>query len=980
MYTRLLFCISIFLIAEASAAEKLRFNRDVRPILSEKCFSCHGPDRNSRQANLRLDVREVALERGALKPGDLKASKLAQRIRSANVALLMPPKASHKTLTEKEKTILDQWIAEGAEYEPHWAYIKPVKSQAPQGSQGIDYLVESKLKERGLQPVAEADRRTLIRRLSFDLTGLPPSLADVRAFVDDKDPRAYETLVERLLASPHYGERMAVPWLDLVRYADTVGYHSDVPINVYPYRDYVIRSFNQNKHFDEFTREQLAGDLLPNATPWQKAAAAYNRLSRMTNEGGAQAKEYLLKYAADRVRTTSSAWLGSTLGCAECHDHKFDPFLTKDFYQFSAFFADIEEEGVYEGSGGFGAKVRVPRDPQAKEIESIDRELETLRRDGQGKLASDTAAVSEFAAYLRQEGLKWHAPRAAKISSESKLRFKQAKDGALEANGPAPNNDVQQIDLKLKRGKITALRLEAFRDHRFSGDKDHCAGFILTGLDLTLVQGNRRQPLRPALAVASYEPPDLQARDALDGNNDSGWGVPGDDDRQDVQAMFVLAEPLEVKSGNTLVVRLRYNSHRSKQVLGKFRLSVTDSDFPELPVAESDVESQFRSFTRGNSNWKEIRKLERRQKGLADSGDECLTTRAVDPRLVRILPRGDWMNDSGEVVEPGTPQFLKPMPVARRATRLDLANWLVDRDNPLTARVYVNRLWKMFFGVAFSKTSDDIGSQGEWPTNQELLDWLAVEFVDSGWDVKHIVRVMVMTNAYRRSSEPSAQLKESDPYNRYYGRQAMMRLDAEFVRDNALAVSGLLNPALGGRSAKPYQPALYYKELNFPKREYVPDYDQNQFRRGVYTHWQRTFVHPWLVAFDAPAREECAAERAVSNTPLQSLTLLNDPSYVEAARAFATRIVESGPAETEARIDFAFQEAFSRHASAKERDVLSKFYADQLKNFQKNRDGARKLISVGISPVPREVKPAELAAWTSVARAILNKHEFIMRY
>ncbi|MCW5978604.1 MAG: PSD1 domain-containing protein [Bryobacteraceae bacterium] len=977
MRIRLLVIIPVLLVAETYAAEKLRFNRDVRPILSEKCLACHGPDRNSRQANLRLDVREAALERGAIKPGDVNASKLAQRIRHDKVALQMPPRASNKTLSENEKATLERWIAEGAEYEPHWAYIKPVRPPAPAGAEGIDHLVDARLKERGLRPVGEADRRTLIRRLSLDLTGLPPAPAEVAAFVNDPDPQAYEKLLDRLLASPHYGERMAVYWLDLVRYADTVGYHSDVPFSVYPYRDYVIRSFNENKPFDEFTREQLGGDLLPDSTPRQKAAAAYNRLARMTNEGGAQPKEYLLKYAADRVRTTSSAWLGSTLGCAECHDHKFDPFLTKDFYRFSAFFADIKEEGVYLGHGDFGPRVRVPGDAQAKEIEAIGRQLEQLRREGDGKL-DGADAVSEFAAYIHEQASAWYAPRA-NVSSRARLRFRQMKDGVLIANGPVPRDDLQQVELKLKRGRVAALRLEAFRDHRFTGDDRDCAGFLLTGLEIDLLRGGRRQPLPVEVAVASYEPPEFPVRDALDDNNHTGWGVAADDDREDMQALFALAEPLEAKSGDRLIVKLRYEGHRTREALGKFRLTVSGSAFPDL-VPEGEPESNFRAFTRSNPRWQEIRRLERRRKALVDSGDECVTTGAVEPRTVRVLPRGDWMNESGEIVEPGAPSFLKQLPTAGRATRLDLADWLVDRDNPLTARVFVNRLWKMYFGTGISKVLDDLGSQGEWPTNPELLDWLAVEFMDSGWDVKRLVRTMLLTNAYRRSSVPTPELKEADPYNRYYARQAMMRLDAEFVRDAALAVGGLLNPAIGGRSAKPYQPALYYRELNFPKREYAPDYDANQFRRGVYTHWQRTFVHPWLVAFDAPAREECAAERPVSNTPLQSLTLLNDPSYVEAARALAVRILESDAAGAAARIDFAFREAFSRDASPSEREILTNFLENQLAAFRKNRNDAKKLLAVGISPYPRGMDAAELAAWTGVARAIINKHEFIMRY
>lgn len=965
-----------------AARAELRFNRDIRPILSENCFACHGPDKNTRMAGLRLDVREEAIAKGAIAPGNPQASKLVQRIRSPKPALRMPPLASHKVLSERQKELLEQWIADGAPYEPHWAYLPPRRPPAPPGPEGLDYLVKKKLEEMGLRPVGEADRRTLIRRLSFDLRGLPPSWDEVRAFVEDPDPKAYEKLVERYLASPAYGERMAVWWLDLVRYADTVGFHSDVPVSVYPYRDYVVGAFNANKPFDVFTREQLAGDLLPGAGREQLVASAYNRLNRMTNEGGAQPREYLAIYGADRVRTTGNVWLGSTLGCAECHDHKFDPFTTRDFYQFKAFFADIEERGVYDGHGDFGARIQTPPAGRESELERMESELAALRREGEGKLDEAPGVLEQFAGWLRARSAEWRRPGRTRVTAASGLRFRRTDEGAFLASGRMPSRDLHTVELDLGRGRLTAVRIEALAPEELTGGD---CGFLLTKIEAELVRGNRLIPVEFAIGVSDGIDPAHPARYALDGNDHTGWGANGGLRRNVEQAMFILRQALETRPGDRLRLRLKYEGWASRRVLGHFRVSVTGASFPELiPPAEdfehpARLKTYFRAYTQGNANWEAIRALERRRQQLLDSGGECLVTRATEPRLTRILPRGNWMDDSGEVVEPQTPHFLKPLAAAGRPTRLDLANWLVDRDNPLTARVMVNRLWKMFFGTGIAKTLDDLGSQGEPPVNPELLDWLAVEFMDSGWDIKHMVRTMVLSAAYRRSSQATEELKEADPYNRYHARQSVTRLEAEFVRDNALAVSGLLNTKIGGPSAKPYQPAGYYRELNFPKREYVPDWNENQYRRGLYAHRQRTFPHPALLAFDATPREECTAERPVSNTPLQALVLLNDPSFVEAARLLAERMLRSG-ATVDQRIDFAFREAFSRLPTGEERAILRRLYETQRAHYRRNRGAAAELLTVGMARAPGDLDRRELAAWTSVARALLNKHEFIMRY
>ena len=727
-------------MAAEPPAAPVDFQRDIRPILSDKCFFCHGPDEKHREADLRIDSREGIFQRkGKLhivtagKPDD---SKLWLRISSSDPEQIMPPADSGKTLNPQERDLIRRWIEQGATWKDHWAYGTPVRPVMPAlpadslANSDLDRLIQVRLRQAGLTPAAPADPHTLVRRVTFDLTGLPPTLAEVNHFVQasaENADAAFERLVDRLLASPHYGERMAVSWLDAVRYADTVGFHGDQEHQISPYRDYVIQAFNDNMRFDQFTREQLAGDLLPDSTVEQKVATGYNRLLQTSHEGGVQQKEYLLKYASDRVRNLGSVWLGATLQCCECHDHKFDPLPQRDFYRIAAFFSDIDD--------------------------------------------------------LRS--------------------FKSGNDN------PAKREPELEVTTKLSPGEKR----------------------------LTMI------------------------------------------------------------------------------------------------------------------------------------------TVAMEPRPVRVLGRGDWLDETGEVVAPGVPTIFKQLVLERRATRLDLANWLTSRDNPLTARVFVNRLWKQFFGKGLAGRLDDFGAQGEAPVNPELLDWLAVEFMDSGWDIKHMVRLMVLSRTYRQSSLGTS----ADTDNRLLARQSRWRLEAEMIRDNALAVSGLLNPRMGGRSSRPYQPAGYFEFLNFPKRDYVADTGAEQYRRGLYTHWQRAYLHPMLKAFDAPSREECTCERPQSIAPQAALVLLNDPTFIEAARVFAARILREGGASTEDRLRWAWQAALSRTPTDRELAVMTRLIAADKEEFGKDPASVDTLFKTGLAPVPDGIDKVDLAAWTSAARAVFNSNEFVMR-
>ena len=821
------------------AADPVEFNRDIRPILSDNCFACHGHDASHRKAKLRLDVREAALAKEAFVPGKPEASELVKRLFLTDPDEVMPPPDSHKTLSAEQKELLRRWVAEGAKYQNHWSYDAPVKPAAGAPAEAIDALVEARLRTKGLRPVAEADRRTLARRLYLDLLGLPPTPEEVDAFVADRSPDAYARLVERLLASPHYGERMAQGWLDVVRYADTIGYHSDTPRNVWPYRDYVIRSFNQNKRFDRFTLEQVAGDLLPDADIEAKVGSGFNRLLLTTEEGGAQAKDYQQRMLNDRVRAVGAAWLGQTTGCAQCHDHKFDPFTQRDFFSLGAFFADIHEPDI--GRREEGMLVVTPADERrlAELAEAATLAKQTLEKAVVGLGAQLDAWEKEAA-----EDLAAAPATAAKGKAKAKAK---SPDAALAAKAPAI--------LQKPAAKRTAAEKTLLRD------------FLLS--------------LHP--------------------------------------------EALKAERAAVIATQREHDAFRA---------------------------------------------------GLPKS---LVTTKAATVRTVRILPRGNWMDESGEVVKAAFPHYLpQPKLDGRTPSRLDLARWLVSRENPLTARVTMNRLWMQFFGTALSKNPGDLGAQGELPPNQALLDWLAMEFMDSGWDVKHMVRLMVSSRAYRRASAAPAELTATDPDNRELARQSPARLDAELVRDNALAIAGLLVPKVGGPSVKPYQPDRYWENLNFPVRAYVADQGESQYRRGLYVWWQRSFLHPSLLAFDAPSREEACTDRTRSNIPQQALVLLNDPTYVEAARAFAARALAE-PGDDDRRLTWAWRRALQRTPEPAELATLRQVLTERRKAYQADPTAAQAFLKVGLTPPPAGLAPAELAAWTHVTRVLLNLHETITR-
>lgn len=1029
--------------AWGAGSKPIEFNRDIRPILTENCFACHGPDKNQRKAKLRLDVREIALDREAIVPGKPQESKVVEHIFSNDPEEIMPPPKSRKVLSAAQKELLRQWIAAGAEYEPHWAYMPLRRPRVPEPTNAawvrnpIDAFILHTLETRQIRPAPEAAKPELLRRLTLDLIGLPPTPEEVEAFLKDSTPAAYERQVNRLLNSPHYGERMAVPWLDVVRYADTVGYHGDQNQNAFPYRDYVIDSFNRNKSFDQFTVEQLAGDLLPSPSIEQRVASGFNRLNMVTREGGAQSKEYLAKYAADRVRTLSMAWLGSTMGCAECHDHKYDPFTSKDFYQMEAFFADIKQWGVYsdydytpnpdlkgfDNDHPFPPEIEVDSPYLQRRIaklqqvqsEEYERAAAKLRTDARQRAAFDAWRKNSLE-FLSRHPTGWMAPppqvvlRMKDTNAIPETNFVVAADATV-ALSALPRDNARFV-LPLSNIWVSAIRLEIVprseAKGKPGGSRKLKAGSVALAAGFRSANPDTQDKLSFFWADADHKT-DRYANGQLVIGVKDRWEISAEAGEQ--TAVWLLDKPVQVGSEASLSVDLGGLAVASARVsispfaaaeplqagigaplqkalgkiIGHSRADRALIDRTFLLSTHWDAESVAR-----------IRALQNEVRECRRGRAFTLVTVARDPLVTRVLRRGNWQDEGGDLVQPLVPHFLPqiPNPEKRRLTRLDLARWLVSPENPLTSRAVMNRLWKQFFGTGLSAVVDDIGAQGEWPVHPELLDWLACEFMQPTacqpslldgeaafpWDLKHMVKLIVMSSTYRQDSNQRPELKDIDPNNRLLACQSPRRLEAEFVRDNALSIAGLLDDEIGGPSAFPYQPPGYYAYLQWPDRDYHPDTDAQQYRRGLYMHWQRAFLHPMLANFDAPSREECTANRIVSDTPQQALTLLNDPTFVEAARVLAARLLASAAEPDAQRLNQLFQRALARSPKDPERSSLLEFLDVQKQQYGQAPQDAAKLIRIGNATARREPNRVELAAWTQVCRVILNLHETITRY
>ncbi len=1037
--------------------ETVSFNAHIRPIMSNTCFACHGPDEDDNHSGLRLDSFTAAIEE-AIVPGDAKSSPVFERISDSSDP--MPPADFRHQLSDYEKALVEKWINQGAEYQQHWSWAPLVRPEPPKTKVAhptesstkhtsvIDQFIQRRLAIENLDPSPAADRRTLLRRLSLDLIGLPPTPRELETFENDKSDDAWEKQVDRLLASPHYGERVASQWLDIVRFSDTVGFHGDQNQNNFAYRDYVIDAFNANKPFDQFTIEQLAGDLLDSPTTEQLIATGLVRLNMMTREGGAQPGEYLAKYTADRVRMLGTAWLGATTGCCECHNHKYDPFTAKDFYSLGAYFDDLRQWGVYtsyqytpnkdlqgfSNNHPFPPEMRFKSKSLVQQIEFLESHLEELTDQSKKSLAFNSTEVGSWfdttVDFLSEYSDGWLPILKVNVDSTHKESIKEVdeEDGSTLISGPAIKDQVITVTAGESTpwpNSIRYLRLEVLPDatnRNYVGRAGD--GRFRISLSVQITTADDPESTRDAelecVQTDRETPKYISGRPELFTgevwtSGPARWQLPTDEAQLRHTGIYRFKNALSLSENERLVVTLKSES------VGKFRLSVSplsrfvvEEQFftPQLAAAvgkrnakkalnaaeQSAVVSAMYWSTTDSEDCPKYLIKARDQIVVARSG-YALTTIAQtianeQIKTARVLGRGNWQDESGEEVLPATPAFLpghvefeqqKKLP---RQTRLELAKWLVSKENPLVARHYVNRTWKHFFGKGLSSKLDDLGNQGEWPSHPELLDWLAADFQEN-WDMKAIARRIVTSHTYRQVAAVRSDLTEIDPYNRLLSQQSARRLEAEAIRDNALAISGLLESSfIGGSSVFPYQPKGHYSNIQFPNRIYTASPGPLQYRRGVYTHWQRSFLHPMLVNFDAPSRDECAADRPESNSPQQALTLLNDPSFVEAARAMATRIQNTSADDNfESILDRGFLLAVGRSANESEKEGLQKVFADQMGHYRNQPEEARQLTkngnmkaSQGKARENQTEAQAQLAAWTQVCRVILNLHETITRY
>ena len=1049
--------LSLGVSFKSIAAEEhiLRFDRDVRPILSDKCIRCHGPDAEQRKSQLRFDKENVA-KKIAIVPGNAQQSELVVRITSNDPDARMPPPDSNKQLTAEEIATLTRWVDEGADWSEHWSFLVPRAPAVPKVANAawprneIDHFVLAQLENKGLSPSTEADGSTLIRRLTLDLTGLPPTLEEVDAFLDDRSPHAYEKVVDRLLSSPRYGERMAVMWLDLARYGDTSVYHQDGNREMWAWRDQVVDSYNANTPFDAFSIAQIAGDLIPDATLSQRIASGFNRNNGTTDEGGLIEEEYRVEYAVDRVKTTAIAWLGLTMECAQCHDHKYDPISQEDYYRFFAFFNISADRGKQTSARNAAPLVEIPFEENEKKLPSLIAERAELK-----------ARIEAHPAKVEPELERWLGELKKKLSdTDAKFDPRDAtfhlkldeKEGALAKDSVQPKRSSRVVgEAQWTLGKsfgalrfvdggstfIEAANVGGFeRDQPFTLslwlhpektlEKNDSQGSLITrvenenslrGFDL-YYQTNQRLYLQLAHDAKSNV---IRVRSEREIQWNTWQHVcvtyDGSSNAQGIR-LFVDGEPWSLKVEQD-------NLTESIRTDGPLRIGSRPSGFRPIGILDevrifsralqqSEIRALFLRDTVATAlahhegdqpelggDWNqtvldyylwheddEYQALNKRAKALEEQEKELRRPKTTvmvmadqgQPRATYVLRRGLYNDRADREVQPGFPPSLPPL--ARDATpnRLGLAKWLFQSENPLTARVAVNRYWQMLFGIGLVSTPGDFGSQGAYPSHPRLLDWLASDFRDNGWNVKRTIRTIVTSAAYRQSSAASRKMYNQDPQNRLLARGSRFRLQAEFLRDNALSLSGLLVNKMGGPGVKPYQPEGLWKEiLQGGDRPFVQDHGRKLYRRSVYTYWRRTCPPPNLQLFDAPTREKCIVRRSRTNTPLQALVTLNDVQYIEAARVFAERMIREAGSQPEDQVAWGFRLATARPPREKERGVLRDVYQQSYQHYRTNSEAAEKLISTGEAQRDESLDPVEHAAMTIVASMILNLDETLTR-
>ncbi|QDT57180.1 Planctomycete cytochrome C [Caulifigura coniformis] len=1005
-----LLLVHVILVGEAPASEtKVDFRRDVRPILAEHCLKCHGFDDSSRQGGLRLDTATGVAKGGesgpVLKVGEPEASELIRRLLTSDPEERMPPAETGKHLKPEQIETLKRWISEGAVYAEHWSFIKPVRAPAPQVKRPdlvkteLDAFLLAELEREGLTFSPEADRHTLARRLALDLIGLPADEKLVAAFVDDPSDAAYETYVDALLASPHYGERWTRHWLDLARYADTKGYEKDLARQLWPWRDWVIAAFNSDMPYDQFTREQLAGDLLPEATREQRVATAFHRNTMVNDEGGTDNEEFRIAAVKDRVDTTMQAWMGLTMGCAKCHSHKYDPLSITDYYSFYAFFNQTEDADAFDES---------PRLP----LPTADEQQRSAELKGQIAAAEEAlkrptpeleGALPGWEAEMKV-ALDWKVLNPSNSLASSGATLEAKDDHSLLAKGTAPLTETYVVRFASPSTRIAALRLETIPDPtnpRKGTGRAADGNFVLTSIRLTAKGPDGKTfeiPFTTALADHSQGGFGIET---VIGNSDAkkGWAISPQVTQRHL-AVFSAASPVEIPAGSELTLTLRhdYTDPSGGFALGRFRVAIHDQPAASLPTIVPDhilatlrVAPDERTPKQREAlmaYFLSVSPITKPQRDEVASLKEKLA--AIKPveipvlkelaegkrRVTKIHNRGNFL-DQGTEVQPATPVALLPFPADAPRNRLGVAEWLTSRDNPLTARVAVNRVWAHLFGRGFVETEEDFGASGVSPLHPEVLDLLAVEFMENGWSFKKLLKSIVMSAAYRQSSKASPELIAVDRDNKKLARGPRFRLEAEMIRDQALATSGLLGRKVGGPSVMPWQPDGLWKST-YNNTKWVTSPGEDRWRRGIYTFMKRTTPYPQMLTFDGPSRETCLVRRIRTNTPLQALTTLNDPVFVECAQALARQMAASGP-DIDAWVGTGFRRALLRDPSRDELAALTMLYRDQLETMQRDPAAAKSLATEPLGPAPEGSDLPKLAALTAVANVILNLDEFLTK-
>lgn len=1031
-----------YIASPVSRADELRFNRDIRPILSTACNKCHGPDDEGREADLRLDNEEGILRAFS---GGLKESEAWARINSDDPDLIMPPADAHVELKPKEIATIRRWIESGAAYEGHWSFIAPQKRSVPNVGDlqswvrnPIDAFIARRLSTAGLKPNGDADRERLLRRVTLDLTGLPPTIPEIDAFLADDSPNAYEKVVDRLLASPHFGERMTVVWMDAARYGDTSVFHADGPRDMWPWRDWVIEAYNSNKPFDQFTVEQLAGDLLPEATHSQKVATGFLRNNATTDEGGLIEEEYRVEYAIDRVKTTSMVWMGLSMECAQCHNHKYDPITQDEYYQFFAYFNQAADRGRQTRNGNEKPIVDIFDTMKLAEADQLQQELNALQTqlDARAKEAD-----ADFAKWLTEAGNNVGDQPLVPTDMAAHVPLDESKGrDVIDAAKPKARGKLNGA-VKWTAGKFgNAVDLDGsnYVDFADAGDFDGSHGFSYgcwikpkgtpngppiarmnnangyRGYDMLISNGriaphiisnwsgdalkvNTKESLKPNVwqhVFVTYDGSGKAAgikvyvdgrewewtveQDGLSGSirtkvplsigrRNGGPKFKGLVDDVRIYARTLAASEVAALAGNDVITPLlaKAADKRTKQEVATLKthyLNVIDKQYNQLAKQQSELSAKIASYRKPVVN-------------------VMVMNDVPQMRDTFVLDRGDYASPLNDrKVTPNVPSALPPLPDGSKSNRLGLAHWLTQPDHPLTARVTVNRYWAMLFGEGIVRSLEDFGAQGEWPSHPDLLDWLAVDFVEHDWNIKRTLKQMVMSSTYRQSSRNSAEKLAKDPENRLLSRGARFRLQAEFVRDNALAASGLLVNQIGGPGVKPYQPPGLWNEVSLNGNvRFVQDHGENLYRRSMYIYWKRSAPAPAMTIFDAPTREKCSLRRGRTNTPLQALVTMNDTQFVEAARQLAETSLKNGGTSIDDQIVDAYRRAAGVTPSDAIRSILSDAYHEEVKRFEANSEAATKFLAIGESKRDESIPPARHAAMTVVASMILNLDETLTR-